>query len=483
MAGPAGDSPHAQSVIESVLEMVRRERIETVDLKFVDLPGRWHHLSLPAGRLDEDLFRSGIGFDGSSVPGYGSEKKSDMALIPDPETALVDPFWPRPTLSLICDVFQGDGRHFASDPRGIAERAEAFLRGTGIADTASMSPEFEFYVFDSVRYRNDVHTSLYAIDTEEGEWNSGRIGSVGTRLPLKGGYHALPPGDRLYQLRDEMVRRIQESGIPVKYHHHEGGGPGQSEIEILFHPLLRAGDVTMTVKYLVRMVAERAGRTATFMPKPLYNAAGNGMHIHQHLFRDGEPLFWDENGWAGLSELALHYIGGLLHHAPALLGLTNPSTNSYKRLVPGFEAPVLLIYGLANRSAAIRIPEGADTPETKRIEFRPPDPTCNIYLALAGMLMAGIDGIRNRIDPRERKFGPYDQNIMELSESRRGRLKTLPLSLTQALDALERDHDFLLEGGVFDEETISIWLGLKRAEALDVRNRPHPREIALYYDV
>lgn len=482
MADPASEAAKQES-IQKVLQLARDNNVETVDLKYVSLLGRWHHLSLPEERLNETLFIEGIGFDGSSVPGYGRNSTSDMTLVPDPETAFLDPFWDHPTLSLICDIYKGDGQHFPTDPRGIAERAEEYMRSTGIADLASMSPEFEFYIFDSVRHRTNVHTAYYSVDTEEAEWNSARSDGAGTRLPLRGGYHAFPPQDRLYRLREEMVRLIRECGISVKYHHHEVGGPGQSEIEILFHPLLRAGDATMIVKYVVRMVADRAGRTATFMPKPLWNEAGSGMHVHQHLFKDGQPLFWDENGWARMSELAHYYIGGLLHHGPALLSLTNSSTNSFKRLVPGFEAPVLLMYGLANRSAAIRIPESGDTPDKKRIEFRTGDATCNIYLATAGMLMAGLDGIKKKIDPRKAKFGPHDKSIMELTKAERSKLKRFPLSLWEALDALEKDHGFLLEGGVFDEETIAAWIDLKRAEALDVRNRPHPREIGLYYDV
>ena len=477
---PGGDE--RLTATAKLRDTVRDRSIQTLDLKFVSLLGRWHHLSLPAERLGEALLCEGVAFDGSSVPGYGHNATSDMTLIPDPETAFIDPFWDRPTLSLICDVCLGDGSPYGRDPRRVARRAEAYMRQSGIADAAMMSPEFEFYIFDAVRHRSDVQRCAYEIDSEEAEWNSDAPGARGTRLALGGGYHALPPQDRLYRLRDEIVRLVQEAGVPVKYHHHEGGGPGQSEIEIFFSPLVRAGDATMTVKYLIRMAADRSGRVATFMPKPLWNVAGSGMHVHQHLFKQGRPLFWKEDGWAGLSDLALHYVGGLLHHGPALLGLTNPSTNSYKRLVPGFEAPVHLIYGLANRSAAVRIPQAGRTPETKRIEFRPPDATGNIYLALAGMLMAGLDGIRRRIDPHAAGFGPYDENVQHLPEAARRSLRTLPLSLAEALDALEKDHAFLLEGDVFDAETIAAWIEIKRREGLDVGSRPHPREISLYFD-
>lgn len=464
-------------------EMVEAHGVETIDLKFVSLIGRWHHLSLPVDRLDEHLLREGVAFDGSSIRGYSQIASSDMTLIPDPSTAIIDPFWDHTTLSIICDIYRGDGSPYRRDPRGIARRAQEYMLSTGIADAAMMSPEFEFYIFDSVRHRCDVQRTYYEIDSAEAEWNSDSAEGGGLRIPPGGGYHALPPQDRLFKLRDRMARHVREAGIPVKYHHHEGGGPGQSEIEILFHPMLEAGDVTLTVKYMLRMAADSDGKVVTFMPKPLWDVAGSGMHIHQHLFKNGQPLFWDEGGWAQLSEIAHFYIGGLLHHGRALLGFTNPSTNSYKRLVPGFEAPVNLIYGLANRSAAIRIPEAGRTPQTKRIEFRPPDASCNIYFAMAAMLLAGLDGIKNRIDPREHGFGPFDQNIMSLPEKERARLRTLPLSLDEALAALEQDHGFLLEGSVFDEDVIATWIDLKRREALDVRNRPHPREIALYFDV
>jgi glutamine synthetase len=483
---PGAQSSSKQSAREDpvvrLLRFAEENEVETVDLKYVSLLGRWHHLSLPAARLNESLIREGVGFDGSSVAGYDKGSTSDMTLIPDPDTATVDPFWDRPTLSLICDIYKGDGTPFRKDPRGVARRAEAYMISTGIADRAMISPEFEFYIFDSVRHRTDPQVSFYAIDSEEGDWNSDAEDARGTPIPSRSGYHAFPPQDRLYLLRDEIVRLVEKAGIPVKYHHHEGGGPGQSEIEILFHPLLRAGDVTLMVKYLIRMAADRGGKVATFMPKPLWNVAGSGMHIHQHLFLGDRPLFWEEGGWGDLSELALWYIGGILHHGPALLGLTNPSTNSYKRLVPGFEAPVNLIYGLANRSAAIRIPSAGRTPETKRIEFRPPDATCNIYLALSGMLMAGLDGIRQKIDPRAAGFGPYDQSIRNLPERELRKLKTAPLSMGEALDALEKDHAFLMEGDVFDWDTLESWIELKRSEFLDVRNRPHPREIGLYFD-
>ncbi len=468
--------------IQEVLTFAKEKHVQTVDLKFVSLIGRWHHVSIPVERLDEGFFSSGVAFDGSSIPGYTRSTRSDMTLIPDPSTKMLDPFWERPTLSLICDIYTGDGKAYARDPRGIARRAEEHMKSTGIADLASMSPEFEFHIFDSVRHQSAVNSTFYEVDVSEAEWNSGNVDGVGTVLPQKGGYHALPPQDRLYKLRDRIVHQVQDCGIPVKYHHHEVGGAGQSEIEVLFHPLLSAGDVTMTVKYLIRMLAHEEGKVATFMPKPLWNDAGNGMHVHQNLWLKGKPLFWDENGWAQLSETALYYIGGILHHGAALSALTNPSTNSYKRLVPGFEAPIHLIYGLANRSAAIRIPEAGNTPETKRIEFRPPDATCNIYLALAGMLMAGLDGIKNKINPKDLGCGPFDQSLQGMDRGKTSRVKTIPLTLADALVALEKDHEFLMEGDVFHEDTIQAWIERKRDEATDVRKRPHPREVALYFD-
>lgn len=484
--------PHNASAttdpISGVFQLADRHEVQMLDLKFCGLLGRWHHVTLPVSRLSHDLFRQGVAFDGSSIPGFASIESSDMLLMPDPATVFMDPFWEAPTISMIGQIHEGrSGQPVIRDPRSVAARAEEYLRSTRIADAAQMSPEYEFYIFDSIRHHCDIHYSFYNIDSVEGAWNTGLDHDANDLpvlgMPIHGGYHAIPPSDRLYNLRSEMVSLIEGAGIPVKYHHHEGGGPGQCEIEVLMSPLLQAADRAMLIKYIVRMAADRAGKVATFMPKPLYNAAGSGMHVHQHLFLGENPVFWNEGGYAGLSETALYYIGGLLEHGPALLALTNPSTNSYKRLVPGFEAPVNLIYGRANRTAAVRIPDEGKTPETKRIEFRPSDATGNVYLALAGMLMAGIDGIRKKIDPRVEGFGPYDIPIARIPEDERMRLRTLPLELNQALDALEADHQFLLEGNVFDESLLRTWIGLKRAEALDVRSRPHPREMALYHDV
>jgi glutamine synthetase len=474
--------------VSGVFQLVDRHEVQMVDLKFCGVLGRWHHVTLPASRLGPELFREGVAFDGSSVPGLARIEASDMLLMADPSTAFLDPFWEVPTISMLCQVHEGrGGRPVTNDPRSVAGRAERYLVETGIADRILMSPEFEFYIFDSVRHQCETHYAFYNFDSVEGEWNTGaeRNGSdlpvMG--MPIGGGYHAIPPADRLYNLRSEMVGLIERAGIPVKYHHHEGGGPGQCEIEVLLSPLLMAGDHALVAKYFIRNAADRAGKVATFMPKPLYNAAGSGMHVHQALFRGEEPVFFDEEGYAGLSENALYYIGGLLEHGPALLAFTNPSTNSYKRLVPGFEAPVHLIYGRGNRTAAVRIPDDGKAPAAKRIEFRPSDATGNIYLSLSAMLMAGLDGIRKKIDPRQEGFGPVDVPMSGLSEEERSRLRMLPLDLIQVIEALEKDHHFLLEGGVFDEALIESWIRMKRREWLDVRSRPHPREVALYLDL
>ena len=410
-----------------------------------------------------------------------------MVLLPDPSTASRDPFWEMPTLTMIGQPAEpGERGGFPKDPRVILARAEAFMQAEKIASSSLWSPEFEYYIFDAVTYLNDINQASYRIDSDEADWNSADSpdSNLGHKIPRQGGYHAIPPMDQLYNLRAKMVAEVEAAGIPVRYHHHEVGGPGQSEIEILELPLREAADAAMRIKYIIKMVAAGHDKTVTFMPKPLYNEAGSGMHFHQRLMRGKKNLFWDPKGYAGLSKLALHYIGGLLAHAPALLAFTNPSTNSYKRLVPGFEAPVKTIFGLANRSAAVRIPAYADTAATKRIEFRPPDATCNIYLAMAAQLMAGLDGIRRELDPMKLGFGPYDVNVFALPDEEKARIGSLPTSLREAMVALERDQDFLLEGGVFSEDLIAHWIESKiEKEYNEVRNRPHPYEISLYFDV
>jgi len=462
---------------------VREHGLRMIDFKFSDLVGRWHHVSIPASQFNEQLMRDGVGFDASSV-GLKPVRAGDMALLPDLTTAFRDPFWEVPTLSFICSAYDADSkRPFARDPRNIGCRAEEYMRELGIADESHWGPEYEFYVFDSVAFENEVNTSSYRVESAEADWQSAR-GGHGHLVPRHGGYHVIPPKDQLYNLRSEMVLVLEDLGVEVKYHHHEVGGPGQCEIETpMLVGLMRSGDVTQIVKYVTKMVAHRHNQTVTFMPKPLYGEAGSGMHFHQHLFKDDHNVFYAADGYGKLSQAALWYIGGLLHHGSALLAFTNPSTNSYRRLVPGFEAPVNAFFGLGNRSAAVRVPQYADQPETARFEFRPPDATCNIYLALAVQLMAGLDGIRKQMDPREMGFGPIDENIFTWSEEQRKSIRPLPSSLVQALDALENDHQFLLEGGVFDQGQIAEWIKARRAEYCGVLNRQQPCEIELYFDV
>lgn len=471
-----------QSLTEAQ-QFVQERGIRVVDLKFCDLWGRWHHLTISASQFTPDLMEMGVGFDGSSV-GLKSVKAGDMVLIPDLSTGRIDPFYEDPALSLICSTREASTLAvFANDPRNIAQRAEAYLQETGIADESRWGPEFEFYIFDSVAYENGVNRSAYRLDSQEADWNSG-AGGLGHYIPLHGGYHAIPPKDRLYNVRTEMMLRLEDMGVPVKYHHHEVGGPGQVEIETEMMGLLAAGDATMLAKYVTKMTAVSHNLAATFMPKPLYGEAGNGMHFHQHLFKNGRNLFFDPAGYGNLSQTALYYIGGLLTHGAALLAITNPSTNSYRRLVPGFEAPVNAFFSLGNRSAAVRIPKYAHQPETTRIEFRPPDATGNIYLMLAAQLMAGLDGIRRQIDPTEAGFGPIEENVFSWDEARKATIKALPDTLEEALQALEADHAFLLAGDVFSPELIAQWIDHKReTEYLQVRNRPHPYEMELYFDV
>ncbi|MFZ4576945.1 MAG: type I glutamate--ammonia ligase [Myxococcota bacterium] len=467
------------------IAQVRADGIAMIDLRFVDLLGAWHHVTLPTSALDEDVFTKGVAFDGSSIPGFKTVQGGDLVAIPDLATALADPFWEQPTVGLICSIAEADTHEpFAHDPRTVASRAEAFLRAQGIAEKSMWGPEFEFYIFDRITYLNDINQSQYRIDSCEADWNTGAVEgrNLGGHIPRKGGYHAMPPLDALYNLRSEMVRRIEDAGIPVRYHHHEVGGPGQCEIEIMLLPLERAVDAVMLVKYLTKMVARMADKTVTYMPKPLYNEAGSGMHFHQYLVQAGKSQFYEKGPYANLSKMARQYIGGLLKHGPALLALTNPATNSYKRLVPGFEAPVSLCYGLANRSAAVRVPKYVDTDTDKRIEFRTPDGTCNPYLAVAAQLMAGIDGILNDLDAEKLGFGPVDGNLFDLPVEERARIGKMPASLREAAQALEADHEFLLRGGVFPAEMIQNLIRLKLKDYDEVRNRPHPFEMSLYFD-
>lgn len=468
---------------EEAERFIATQNIHLIDLKFCDLWGRWHHLTIPATQFTPSILESGIGFDGSAV-GLKSVKAGDMVLVPDLTTAFVDPFWEAATLSFICSTLEADTHQiFANDPRNIAIRAEAYLRSTGIADRSLWGPEFEFYIFDNVAYENGVNRAGYRLDSNEADWNSG-TGGHGHYIPLHGGYHAIPPKDQLYNLRSEMSLHLEKMGVPVKYHHHEVGGPGQCEIETPMMGLVAAGDATMLVKYVTKMTAHAHGKTVTFMPKPLYGEAGSGMHFHQHLFKGRENVFYDPQGYGCMSETALYYIGGLLKHGAALLAFTNPSTNSYRRLVPGYEAPVNAFFSLGNRSAAVRIPKYANQPETARLEFRPPDATCNVYLALAAQLLAGLDGIQQRIDPRQHGYGPIDANIFAWSEAQRAAIQKLPASMREAMEALAVDHEFLLAGEVFSPELIQQWIDFKmESEYYQVRNRPHPFEFHLYFDV
>jgi len=461
---------------------VEKRSVEMVDLKFCDLWGRWHHVTIPASGFTPALMEKGVGFDGSSV-GFKSVSAGDMALVPDLTTGFLDPFWEVPTLSFICTTLEADTRAlFPYDPRSIARRAEEFLRASGVADESWWGPEFEFYVFDGVSYENGMNVASYRVQSSEGDWNSHELGS-GYNIPRHGGYHAIPPQDRLFNFRSRVCKLLSQMGVEVKYHHHEVGGPGQCEIETRMIPMVRAGDVTLLAKYVARMTARDMGMTATFMPKPLYGEAGSGLHFHQQLLRGGTNLFYDEHGYGCLSDTARFYVGGLLAHGAAVMALTNPSTNSYRRLVPGYEAPVSAIFSLGNRSAAIRIPKYANQPDSARIEFRPPDATGNPYLAIAAQLLAGIDGVRRRLDPSELGFGPYDEDVFSWPAERRAHIQALPTSLEQAMSALEADHSFLLEGGVFSREMIDRFVAKKRAEERAVRDRPHPFEIELYYDL
>ncbi len=462
-------------------DRIRILEFRMIDLKFSDLWGRWHHVTIPARQFTEQLMRDGVGFDGSSV-GLKSVKSGDMVLLPDLAAAFRDPFFDEPTLSFICSAYEADTKApFAFDPRNIVLRAEEYLRSTGIADESIWGPEYEFYVFDSVSIENGVNVSSYRVDSSEAAWNSATAGH-GHLIPLHGGYHAIPPKDSLHNLRSEICIELERAGIDVKYHHHEVGGPGQCEIETPLMGILRAADATQLIKYFVKNVAVRHGRTATFMPKPLYGEAGSGMHFHQMLRNHGKNVFFERGAYGCLSETARHYIGGILKHGAALLAITNPSTNSYRRLVPGFEAPISAIYSVGNRSAAIRVPKYADQEETARFEFRPPDATCNVYLALAAQLMAGLDGIAKRIDPTVEGFGPVDKNIFAWTDEERRAIRSLPTSLGEACDALEADHDFLLAGDVLDEEMLTDYVRHLRADDAALRERPHPFEVGRYFD-
>ena len=469
---------------DEVLKYIKDNDVKFVDVRFCDLPGVMQHFNIPTESVDESLFTNGQMFDGSSIRGFQAIHESDMKLIPDPYTAYIDPFRAEKTLVMnfsIRDPFTDEP--YSRDPRQIAAKAEAYLKSTGIADTAYFGPEAEFYVFDDVRFETKQNAGYYYIDSIEGAWNTGRVeegGNKGYKTRYKGGYFPVPPVDHYADLRDQMVRTLVGSGFTVERSHHEVGTAGQAEINYEFNTLLHAADDVMRFKYIIKNVAWAAGKSATFMPKPLFGDNGSGMHTHQSLWKDGVPLFYDELGYAGLSDQARWYIGGLLAHAPAVLAFTNPTVNSYHRLVPGFEAPVNLVYSQRNRSACIRIPITGSNAKAKRIEFRVPDPSSNPYLAFSAMLMAGLDGIKNKIEP----VAPVDKDLYELPPDEAADIPQVPGSLEGVLNALEADYEFLTEGNVFTDDLIETWIDFKRANEVDpIRLRPHPHEFEMYYDI
>ncbi|HET6211631.1 MAG TPA: type I glutamate--ammonia ligase [Micromonosporaceae bacterium] len=470
---------------EELLRYLKNEGVKFVDVRFCDLPGVMQHFTVPVESFDETIFTDGVAFDGSSIRGFQQIHESDMLLLPDAASAFVDPFRVEKTVALnffIHDPFTREA--YSRDPRNVAKKAEAYLAASGVADTAYFGPEAEFYVFDSIRYDTTANEGYYHIDSIEGAWNTGSPGGPdgpnrGYKPGYKGGYFPVPPVDHFADLRDRMVRNLIDVGFTVERAHHEVGTAGQAEINYRFSTLLHAGDQLQLFKYVIKNTAWAAGKTATFMPKPLYGDNGSGMHTHQSLWLNGEPLFYDETGYAGLSDTARWYVGGLLHHAPSLCAFTNPTVNSYRRLVPGFEAPVNLVYSQRNRSACTRIPVTGTNAKAKRVEFRVPDPSSNPYLAFAAMLMAGLDGIKNKLEPPE----PIDKDLYDLPPDEYASVTQVPGSLPEVLDALETNHDYLLEGGVFTADLISTWTDWKRDNEIDpIRLRPTPHEFALYFD-
>jgi glutamine synthetase len=457
--------------------------VQIVDMKFVDLPGVWQHFSIPIRDLTDELFSDGIGFDGSSIRGFQQIQESDMLLVADPTTAYVDPILEIPTINLICNVLDPITREpYSRDPRYIAQKAENYLKFTGIAEQSFWGPELEFYVFDDVRFDQNAQCGYYYIDSDEGVWNSGRQEgpNLGYKLRHKEGYFPVPPADTLQDIRSEMILKMQDVGVPVEVHHHEVGTAGQGEIDMRYAPLTKMADNVMYYKYIIRNVARKHGKTATFMPKPIFGDNGSGMHCHQSLWKGDTNLFWDSTSYGQVSQLARYYIGGLLRHAPALLAICAPTTNSYRRLVPGYEAPVNLVYSQRNRSAAVRIPVYSRSAKAKRLEFRCPDPSANPYLCFAAQLMAGLDGIQNKIDPGE----PIDKDLYDLEPEEAKEVKSTPGSLGEVLDALEKDHQWLLKGDVFTPDVISTWISYKREKELaPVNLRPVPYEFFLYFDL
>jgi glutamine synthetase len=469
-----------------VLAMAKELGVRMVDFKFTDVPGTWQHMTLSISGLDEEAFADGLGFDGSSIRGFQQIAESDMLLMPDPSTAKIDPFYTARTLSLICNVIDPITREaYSRDPRYVAQKAERHLRDTGIADTAFFGPEAEFYVFDHVSFDQAAHRAYFEVDTAEAYWNRGAgFGdphskpNVGHHPRSQEGYFPVPPQDTLGDLRGLMMLTLEALGVTCEFHHHEVGGPGQGEIDLRFQPLLRMADALMMHKYIVKNVARAAGKSATFLPKPIFEENGSGMHVHQSLWKDGETLMFDADGYALLSAMALSYVAGLLEHGRALMAFLAPSSNSYRRLVPGYEAPVNLVHSQRNRSAAVRIPMYLASPKAKRVEFRPPDPLTNPYLGFSAMLMAGLDGVRRGLTPGD----PVDSDLFDLPDEQLAKIEHVPGSLAAAMDALEADHEFLLEGGVFTRDLIEEWISYKRAEAKEIDLRPHPWEFVQSYD-
>jgi glutamine synthetase len=467
---------------KEVLALIREKDVKAVDLRFMDFPGLWQHFTIPAGALSEATFEEGLGFDGSSIRGWMAINESDMLVLPQPDTAFLDPFCKDTTLSMICNIQDPLTKEdYSRDPRNVARKAENYMKATGIADVAYFGPELEFFVFDNVRYDQNQNSGYYFIDSAEGAWNTGReeTPNLGYKIRYKEGYFPVPPSDSLQDIRTEMMLCMIECGIPIEAQHHEVATGGQCEIDMRFSPLVEMADKVLKYKYIAKNVAKRHGKTATFMPKPIFMDNGSGMHVHSSLWKGGANLF-SGSGYAGLSDMGRYAIGGLLRHAPALCGFSNPTTNSYKRLVPGYEAPVNLAYSRRNRSAAIRIPVYSPSPKAKRLEFRCPDASSNPYLVFAAMLMAMLDGIKNKIQPGE----PLDKDIYDLEPEELAKVPKTPGSLEEALHELEKDHEFLLQGDVFTKDVISTWIWYKSEKEVDaIRLRPHPYEFYLYFDI
>ena len=466
-----------------VVALAKEEGVKIVDFKFMDLPGMWQHFSIPATELEEDMFEDGLGFDGSSIRGFQAINESDMLLFPDPASAIVDPVCKIRTLSIICNIKDPITlESYTRDVRHIAQKAEAYLISTGIADTSYWGPEAEFFLFNDVRYGQDHHSGYYFVDSREGSWNTGTDEgpNLGYKPRYKEGYFPVPPSDSMQDIRSEMILKMIESGVDVEVHHHEVGTGGQAEIDLRFDTMTRIGDKMALYKYIVKNVARAHNLSATFMPKPLFQDNGSGMHVHQSLWKNGKNIFYDPQGYALLSEDALYYIGGLLKHAPSLCAIIAPTTNSYKRLVPGYEAPVNIAYSQRNRSACVRIPVYSKSEKSKRVEFRTPDPSSNPYLAFSALLMAGLDGIQNKIHPGD----PLDRDLYDLEPEELDTIDSTPATLAESLDALEDDHEYLLKGDVITQDVIDTWLDYKRENEVDAINlRPHPHEFHLYYDI